>query len=175
MLAYLCDFLSTGLQRLVLGDGATEFLLFVSPRSTVDFAPERKSAFQGSDCHWLDSSNLSSLLRFSLDLCDPENIDDSLNTLTNFALSLDDKALASWIKPSLNKRKRGFVSMQDFYKSLEAIVGWEKEDTEIVKKVFGVQRIKLSQITTLTDAKLKEAGLTQLGLREAVLSVIENV
>jgi len=178
MLAYLgkgYNFLSTGLQRLVLGDGTTDFLLFVSPRSIVDFAPEHKIAFQGSDCHWLDSSNFSSLLRFSLDLCDPENIDNSLNTLTNFALSLDDKALASWIKPSLNKRKRGFESMDYFYKSLEAIVGWEKEDTEIVKKVFGVQRIKLSQITTLTDSKLKEDGLTQRGLREAVLSVIENV
>jgi hypothetical protein len=65
--------------------------------------------------------------------------------------------------------------MDDFYKALESIVGWEKEDTEIVKKVFGAQRIKLPQFTTLTDAKLKEAGLTQLGLREAVLSVIENV
>lgn len=178
MLAYLgkgYDFLSTGLQRLVLGDGTTDLLLFVSPRSTVDFAPEHKSAFQGSDCHWLDSSNFSSLLRFSLDLCDPENIDDSLTTLTNFALSLDDKALASWIKPSLNKRKRGFQSMDDFYKALEAIVGWENEDTETVKNMFEVQRIKLPQLATLTDAKLKEAGLIQLGLREAVLSVIENV
>jgi hypothetical protein len=65
--------------------------------------------------------------------------------------------------------------MYDFYKALESIVDWEKEDTEIAKKVFRVQRIKLTQLTTLTDAKLKEAGLTQLGSREAVLSVIENV
>ena len=170
MLAYLekgGDLLST-----------TDFLLFVSPRSTVDFAPEHRSAFQGSNCHWLDSSKFrkfSSLLRFSLDLCDPGHTDDSLSTLADFALSLDDKALASWIKPSSNKRKRGFESMDDFYKALQAIIDWEKQDTEIVKNVFEAQRIKLFQLTALTDAKLKEDGLTQRGLREAVLSVIENV
>ena len=101
MLAYLergYDFLSTTVQRLVLGNGNTDFLLFVSPRSTVDFAPEHKTAFQGSDCHCLDSSAFSSLLRLSLDMCDPKNIDDSLNTFTNFALSLDETALTSWIK-----------------------------------------------------------------------------
>ena len=52
------------------------------------------------------------------------------------------------------------------------IVDWEKEDTEIVKKVFGAQRIELPQFTTLTDAKLKKYGLIQGGLREAVLAVI---
>jgi hypothetical protein len=70
--------------------------------------------------------------------------------------------------------KQGFESMDDFYKAFESIVGWEKEDTEMVKKVFGVQRIKLSQLTSLTDAKLEKYGLIQGGLREAVLSVIEN-
>jgi hypothetical protein len=177
MLAYLgkgYDFLSTGLQRLVLRDGTTDFLLFVSPRSTVDFAPEHKSAFQGSDCHWLDSSKFSSLLQFSLGLCDPENIDDSLNTLTDFALSLDDKALASWIKPSLNKRKRGFVSMGDFYKALKEY-GLDEKQKDKVKAIIECQEILLKQLTTLTDAKLKEDGLTQGCLRKAVLSVIENV
>ena len=176
MLAYLAngyDFLSTSLHRLVVGDGTTDFLLFVSPRSTVDFAPEHKSAFKGSDCHWIDSSNLSSLLRFSLDLCDPENVDDSLNTLTNFALSLDDKALASWIKPSFNKRKRVFESMDDFYQALKEY-GLDEEQKDKVKAIIEGQEILLKQLGNLTDAKLEKIGLV-LGLRDAVLSVIENV
>ena len=117
------------------------------------------------------------MLKFSWDLCDPTKTEQALTELMNFAASLDDNTTArnsaSFI--TSNKRKRGFESMDYFYKALEAIGGWEKEDTEIVKKVFRVQRIKLSQITTLTDAKLKEAGLTQRGLREAILSVIGNV
>jgi hypothetical protein len=96
----------------------------------------------------------------------------------NFAASLDDKTTARNIAnfiPNSKKRKREFQSMDDFYKALESIFGWEREDTEIVETVFGLQRIKLSQLTTLTDAKLEKYGLIQGGLREAVLSVIENV
>ncbi len=58
----------------------------------------------------------------------------------NFAHSLDDKALASRSEPSLNKRKRGFESMDDFYKG---IAGWKQEGTEILKHIFGFQKIKL--------------------------------
>jgi len=44
-----------------------------------------------------------------------------------------------------------------------------------VKAIIEGQEILRKQLSTLTDAKLKEDGLTQRGLREAVLSVIENV
>jgi hypothetical protein len=109
-----------------------------------------------------------------VDLCDPENSDESLKTLTNFALSVDDKALANWISPSLNKRKRRFESMDDFYKALKEY-GKKDEQIEKIKSVLLEQEIDVMELTTLTDAKLKEDGLTQRGLREAVLSVIENV
>jgi hypothetical protein len=40
--------------------------------------------------------------------------------------------------------------------------------------VFKEQRIKRSQLSSLTDAKLQKMGLAQGGLRKAVLSVIER-
>ena len=162
----------------LVDDGLADYRLYLAPKSTVALPQDHEQQFSSNNCFWIDSSSFGSMLKFSWDLCDPTKTELALTELMNFAASLDDNTTARNIAnfiPNSNKRKRGFESMDDFYKSLEAIGGWEKEDTEIVKKVFGVQRIKLSQITTLTDAKLKEAGLTQLGLREAVLSVIENV
>ena len=96
----------------------------------------------------------------------------------DFAVSLDDNELADnigmFIPGTSKKRKREFQLMNDFYDALKEISDWKEEDTLTVKEIFKVQRIKLSQLSTLTDAKLKEDGLTQRGLREAVLSVIEN-
>jgi hypothetical protein len=67
-----------------------------------------------------------------------------------------------------------FKSMDSFYEALKQIEDWEDIDTEAVMNVFKEQRVKLSQLSSLTDAKLKEYGLVQGGLREAVLSVIEK-
>jgi hypothetical protein len=156
-------------------DGLVDYRLYLAPKSKVAMPQNHEQQFSSNNCFWIDSSSFGSMLKFSWDLCDPSKTEQALTELMNFAASLDDNTtarnIASFI-PNSNKRKRGFESMDDFYKSLEAIGGWEKEDTEIVKKVFDVQRIKPSQITTLSDAKLKEYGLAQGGLREAVLSVI---
>jgi hypothetical protein len=162
----------------LVDDGLADYRLYLAPKSTVALPQDHKQQFSSNNCFWIDSSSFGSMLKFSWDLCDPTKTEQALTELMNFAASLDDstttRKIATFISNS-NKRKRGFESMDHFYKSLDAIAGWEKEDTEIVKKVFGVQRIKLSQITTLTDAKLEKYGLIQGGLREAVLSVIENV
>jgi hypothetical protein len=50
--------------------------------------------------------------------------------------------------------------MDGFYGISEKIEDWEKDDTELVKKVFKEQMIKR---TTLTDAELEKMGLAQLG------------
>ena len=63
--------------------------------------------------------------------------------------------------------------MDEFYDELNQIKDWEEEDTVEVQRVLKGQRIKPSQLITLTDAKLEKMGLAQMGLREAVLSVIE--
>ena len=63
--------------------------------------------------------------------------------------------------------------MDEFYDELNQIKDWEEQDTVEVQRVLKGQRIKPSQLITLTDAKLEKMGLAQMGLREAVLSVIE--
>jgi hypothetical protein len=159
-------------------DDLVDYRLYLAPKSNVTFPPVHEQQFSNINCFWIDSSSFGSMLKFSWDLCDPTKTEQSLTELMNFAASLDDNTTARNIAnfiPNANKRKRGFESMDEFYKALESIVGWEMEDTEIVKRVFGVQRIKLPQLITLTDAKLEKYGLIQGGLREAVLSVIENV
>jgi hypothetical protein len=69
---------------------------------------------------------------------------------------------------------RTISDMNQFFEVLKSIDGWEEEDSLIVEKVFKEQRIKFSQLSTLTDAKLEKYGLIQGGLREAVLSVIRE-
>ena len=58
---------------------------------------------------------------------------------------------------------------------LKEVVDLKDEDTEYIRSAFREQRIKLGQLSTLTDAELEQIGLTQLGFREAVLSVIETL
>jgi hypothetical protein len=159
-------------------DSIPDYRLFLSPRSSVDLPMIHEQQFADADCFWLDATTFGSILHFSLDLCDPLKTKEALTELMNFAVSLDENELADnigmFIPGTSKKRKREFQSMNDFYDALKEISDWEEEDTLTVKEIFKVQRIKLSQLSTLTDAKLKEDGLTQRGLREGVLSVIEN-
>ena len=79
------------------------------------------------------------------------------------------------ISASLSEKSgREFKSMGEFYEALAQRKGWIEKYTEIVKVIFESQCILLEQLSTLTDAELKEYGLVQGGLREAVLAVIHD-
>jgi hypothetical protein len=80
---------------------------------------------------------------------------------------------ATYFVSYIAKQERVFKSMDAFY---DALKDYGKNDVQIekIKRVLVEQDIDVMELSTLTDAKLKEVGLTQLGLRLAVLSVIEN-
>jgi hypothetical protein len=61
--------------------------------------------------------------------------------------------------------------MEDFYAALEKF-GLEADDIAVIRAVFVEQRIKFWTLASLTDEKLKEAGIKQLGLREAILAFV---
>jgi hypothetical protein len=161
----------------LVDDGLADYRLYLAPKSTVALPQDHEQQFSSNNCFWIDSSSFGSMLKFSWDLCDPKKTEQALTELMDFAASLDDNTTARNIAnfiPNSNKRKRGFESMDDFYNALETTPNWKSEYSEIFRGVFERQLVMPHQLATLTDAKLKEDGLTQRGLREAVLSVIEN-
>ena len=158
-------------------DGLADYRLFLAPKSTVALPEDHKKQFSSTNCFWIDSSSFGSMLKFSLDLCDPTKTEQALNELMNFAASLDDNTtamnIANFSTGSSKKRKREFESIDDFYKALKDY-GKNDQQIEKIKRVFVEQEIDVMELTTLTDEKLEKIGLV-LGLREAVLSVINNV
>ena len=64
--------------------------------------------------------------------------------------------------------------MDDFYTALGNNLGTEKKQRQLdlVRKVFDEQDVEFNTLSRLTDEKLKEVGITQLGLREAILAVL---
>jgi hypothetical protein len=64
-----------------------------------------------------------------------------------------------------------FKSMQEFYDALGA-QGSNDSQIAKIRKIFDEQEIGVNVLARLTDEKLKEDGLTQRGLREAVLAVL---
>jgi hypothetical protein len=161
----------------LVDDGLADYRLYLAPKSTVALPQDHEQQLSSNNCFWIDSSSFGSMLKFSWDLCDPTKTEQALTELMNFAASLDDNTtarnIASFI-PNSNKRKRGFESMDHFYMALKEF-GLDEKQKDKVKAIIEDQEILLKQLTNLTDAKLKEDGLTQRGLREAVLSVIKNV
>ena len=161
----------------LVDDGLADYRLYLAPKATVALPQDHEQQLSSNNCFWIDSSSFGSMLKFSWDLCDPTKTEQSLTELMNFAASLDDKTTARNIAnfiPNSKKRKREFQSMDDFYKALEEY-GLNEKQKDKVKTIIEGQEILLKQLATLTDANLQEDGLTQRGLREAVLSVIENV
>jgi predicted nucleotidyltransferase len=63
--------------------------------------------------------------------------------------------------------------MDEFYNALK-VLGLDEMTIEMVRKVLVEQEIDVMQLGGLTDSNLKKDGLVQLGLRKAVLEVIEN-
>jgi hypothetical protein len=160
----------------LVDDRLPDYRLYLAPKGTVALPPNHEQQFSSNNCFCIDSSSFGSMLKFSWDLCDPTKTELALTELMNFAASLDDNTAAINIAnfiPNANKRKRGFESMDNFYKALKDY-GKKDQQIEKIRDVFVEQEIDVTELTTLTDAKLKEDGLTQRGLREAVLSVIDN-
>ncbi|KAI3655550.1 hypothetical protein MP638_006452 [Amoeboaphelidium occidentale] len=67
-----------------------------------------------------------------------------------------------------------FKTMDEFYEALQNELDdeFKEELVTTAKKVFREQGIGLKQVPTLTNEKLKEYGLKQGGLREAILKVL---
>ena len=83
------------------------------------------------------------MLKFSWDLCDPTKIEQALTELVNFAVSLDDNTTARNIAnfiPNSNKRKRGFESMDDFYKALKEY-GLDEKQKDKVKAIIELKHV----------------------------------
>ena len=71
------------------------------------------------------------------------------------------------------------TTMEEFFERLRTEQEIEDDDLEIVKSSFGKQKIKFKNLIAtgelaLTDVKLKEYGITQGGLRTAILAVIKS-
>jgi hypothetical protein len=69
--------------------------------------------------------------------------------------------------------------MEEFFEKLKADEELNDEDVSVIKDVFINQKIKFKQLKAtgnlaITDEKLKDYGITQGGLRTAILSVIDN-
>ncbi|KAI8901313.1 hypothetical protein BC833DRAFT_578228 [Globomyces pollinis-pini] len=161
----------------LVDDGLSDYRLYLAPKSTVALSHVHEQQFSSNNCFWIDSSSFGSMLKFSWDLCDPTKTEQALTELMNFAASLNDNTTATNIAnfiPKSNKRKRKFTSMGNFYMALKEY-GLDEKQKDKVKAILESQEILLKQLTTLTDSKLEKYGLIQGGLREAVLSVIENV
>jgi hypothetical protein len=80
---------------------------------------------------------------------------------------------------SLKDSTPKFSTLEEFYKALKDEEGFEVEDVVLVKDVFVKQKLKFKQLMetgnlAMTDEKLKEVGITQMGLRTAILSLIKS-
>ena len=69
--------------------------------------------------------------------------------------------------------------MEQFFESLKTEQELDDEDVQTIKDCFGNQKIKMKQLMetgelAITDDKLKEYGITQGGLRTAILAVIKS-
>ena len=67
---------------------------------------------------------------------------------------------------------KAFANMEDFYEVLQKDQGLDGDDIKNIEGVFEKEKIKVKQLLRLTDEKLKEAGVSQIGLREAILAVL---
>jgi hypothetical protein len=69
--------------------------------------------------------------------------------------------------------------MEQFFHKLKTEQELDDDDIQTIKDCFGNHKIKFKQLTetgelAITDAKLKEDGISQRGLRTAILSVIKS-
>jgi hypothetical protein len=65
-----------------------------------------------------------------------------------------------------------FTTLEEFYTKLRKEVDYPDAIDTFVKPAFNAQLIGTRQLSDLTDTKLEKMGITQLGLREAILKVL---
>jgi hypothetical protein len=76
-----------------------------------------------------------------------------------------EKTVASSCRPS-------FTSMEEFYTKLRKEVDYPDAIDTFVKPAFNAQLIGTRQLSDLTDTDVQEYGITQGGLRKAILKVL---
>jgi hypothetical protein len=85
-----------------------------------------------------------------------------------------------FIETDLNVPKEvKFSTMNEFFEKLKTEQEVDDDDIQTIKDCFVKQKIKFRQLMAtgdlaLTDAELKDYGITQGGLRKAILSVIRS-
>ena len=65
--------------------------------------------------------------------------------------------------------------MISFFDKLKSEQELEDDEVKIIKGVFAYQKIKFKNLNKTTDEKLKEDGIKERGLRDAILAVTENL
>ena len=78
-----------------------------------------------------------------------------------------------------NQTAKFSPEMNEFFDKLMTEQELDDDDIQTIKDCFGKQKIKLRQLLAtgelaVTDAKLERIGITQLGLRRAILAVIKT-
>ena len=78
------------------------------------------------------------------------------------------------------KKKEAVVDLNGFYEKLKSEEYLDEDDIEIIKKAFAAQKVKFKQLMgteelAMRDKDLKEYGISQGGLRRAILSAIKNL
>ena len=69
--------------------------------------------------------------------------------------------------------------MEKFFERLENEQGLDNDDLVMIKDCLGKQKIKFKQLMAtgelaLTNDKLERISISQLGLRTAILAIIQN-
>jgi hypothetical protein len=77
------------------------------------------------------------------------------------------------------KQASKFSTMEQFFEKLKSGQELDEEDIHTIKDCFGNQKIKFKQLMetgelAMTEADLKDIGITQIGLRKAILAVIKS-
>ena len=72
-----------------------------------------------------------------------------------------------------------FSTLEEFFKALKDQRKRSDEDIQKIKNVFAAQGVMFDDLMetgdlAMTDEKLKEVGITQMGLRTAILSLIKS-
>ena len=76
-------------------------------------------------------------------------------------------------------RKQSISTIEEFFEKLKTDEDMSDAQVKISREKFGEQGITFKQLMAtgdlaLTDEKLKACGITQLGLRTAILAVIKS-
>lgn len=84
-----------------------------------------------------------------------------------------------FIETDLNVPKVKISDMEQFFERLRTDEDMSDEQVAMAREIFGLQGITFKQLMktgelAMTDAKLERIGITQLGLRTAILSVIKS-